>query len=210
MGTRHLICIYHGGRFVLVQYGQRDGYPSGQGVKILAFLSKPRNIALLESKLPNLPPIPDEDNEANSLESANLESDWKSAHMKAPYPIFVDPTLFSLNRDAGAKILDLIVASTSDDRLPVIVRPGVWGCGGDVVFAYNTDFDSEVLEVYGVRRNHGSASDALGEWGRLDEFNVYGGSSEMAKWKLMTCRPRVGWQDCVDPAGNGLLAGSGR
>ena len=58
MGTRHLICIYHNGRFAVAQYGGHDGYPSGAGMTILRFLTK-ANIKRLREKIPfALPPKP--------------------------------------------------------------------------------------------------------------------------------------------------------
>jgi len=38
MGTRHLTCVKHDGKYKVAQYGQWDGYPSGQGVDALTFL----------------------------------------------------------------------------------------------------------------------------------------------------------------------------
>lgn len=38
MGTRHLIAVQIDGEYKVAQYGQWDGYPSGQGAKILEFL----------------------------------------------------------------------------------------------------------------------------------------------------------------------------
>ena len=55
MGTRHLICIYHNGRFVVAQYGGHDGYPSGAGMTILRFLTK-ANIKRLREKIHFVPP----------------------------------------------------------------------------------------------------------------------------------------------------------
>jgi len=40
VGTRNLTCVVLGGEFKIAQYGQWDGYPSGQGATILKFLSK--------------------------------------------------------------------------------------------------------------------------------------------------------------------------
>lgn len=34
MGTCNLICVYYKGRYAIAQYGQLDGYPSGQGVVV--------------------------------------------------------------------------------------------------------------------------------------------------------------------------------
>ena len=47
MGTRHLVCIYHKGRFVVAEYGHCDGYPSAAGVEVLRFLRSAGNIRQL-------------------------------------------------------------------------------------------------------------------------------------------------------------------
>jgi hypothetical protein len=44
MGTRHLICIYRNGRFVVAQYGHYDGCPSAAGTAVLRFLTTKGNI----------------------------------------------------------------------------------------------------------------------------------------------------------------------
>lgn len=38
MGTRHLIAVQIDGKYPVAQYGQWDGYPDGQGLKVLTFL----------------------------------------------------------------------------------------------------------------------------------------------------------------------------
>lgn len=38
MGTRHLISVVLDGEYKIAQYGQWDGYPSGQGQAIVDFL----------------------------------------------------------------------------------------------------------------------------------------------------------------------------
>jgi len=38
MGTRNLIMVYRNGEYKVAQYGQWDGYPSGQGLSILEYL----------------------------------------------------------------------------------------------------------------------------------------------------------------------------
>ena len=40
MGTRHLIAVMADGKYQVAQYGQWDGYPSGQGVSVLTFCGK--------------------------------------------------------------------------------------------------------------------------------------------------------------------------
>ena len=38
MGTRNLTCVFLDGEYKVAQYGQWDGYPSGQGLTCLEFL----------------------------------------------------------------------------------------------------------------------------------------------------------------------------
>ncbi|KAK6422160.1 hypothetical protein LTR95_016714, partial [Oleoguttula sp. CCFEE 5521] len=54
MGTSHLICSFHKGRFVVAQYGQLDGYPEGHGYRLLRFISNPSNLDALKAALPHL------------------------------------------------------------------------------------------------------------------------------------------------------------
>lgn len=52
MGTRHLACVYHKGRFVIAQYGQHNGDPDITGTAILEFLLEPANIEALRAGIP--------------------------------------------------------------------------------------------------------------------------------------------------------------
>ena len=51
MGTRHLILVYYKGQYHIAQYGQWDGYPGGQGVTVLHFVSDPAKLAKLTAVL---------------------------------------------------------------------------------------------------------------------------------------------------------------
>ena len=51
MGTRHLTCVVKDGDYKVAQYGQWDGYPSGQGIDILTFLREELNRDVLLPKL---------------------------------------------------------------------------------------------------------------------------------------------------------------
>jgi len=51
MGTRHLIVVKKDNEIKVAQYGQWDGYPSGQGVSILKFLRNKKRIKKLSDKM---------------------------------------------------------------------------------------------------------------------------------------------------------------
>jgi hypothetical protein len=75
MGTRHLICVFCQGKWVIAQYGQWDGKPEVQGVAIFRFLSVARNIEDIKAGLAHVyvPTRPD-------IDSINAEvEEWKRA-----------------------------------------------------------------------------------------------------------------------------------
>ena len=91
MGTRHLqITINKEGETKLSQYGQWDGYPDGQGVDILEFLSNNN----LEEYLKEVNKLREPTDEENKI----IDNDEKWA---TNYPY--------LSRDCGAKIHKLIL-----------------------------------------------------------------------------------------------------
>ncbi|OQO04186.1 hypothetical protein B0A48_10796 [Cryoendolithus antarcticus] len=111
MGTRHLICIYHNGRFVLAQYGQWDGYPDGRGVRILAFLEVPGNVALLTSKTSNIEPL-------TAADADDYIKAWLLEKPAAPAGGLTQPCPPSLSRDTSAEMLDIVAGSTLECKVP--------------------------------------------------------------------------------------------
>ena len=77
MGTRHLICVVKDNEYKIAQYGQWDGYPEGQGLVVLRFLTKEMDRKLFESKIDELSWITEEERNAQWLEcGANPNSEW--------------------------------------------------------------------------------------------------------------------------------------
>ncbi len=153
MGTRHLIIIYYNGKYVLAQYGQWDGYPEGQGFKILKFLSTPGETTNLKSNLHLLhAATPDEikaiDEECSQADRE--EKQRKPGHFLSMDDMALNLRYPSLSRDTGANILNLI-ADTKDDK-PIIIRE----VKESLQFAmhpicewiYDIDLDANKLKVY--------------------------------------------------------------
>lgn len=137
MGTRHLTAVMKDNEYKVAQYGQWDGYPSGQGVDILNFLHSLReNIYSKQflAKLDGLTFITDgEIDEINKRIESEKISNWQSI-----WP--------ELSRDTGGKILELIMNAES----PMKLRNGI-DFAADSLFceyAYVIDFDKKTFEVF--------------------------------------------------------------
>lgn len=90
MGTRHLQrVITKSGEKKISQYGQWDGYPSGQGVKILEYLRK-GNLEKYQENVSKIPLLTQK-----QCDKINKDPDWDK---KYPY----------LSRDCGSKIHQMI------------------------------------------------------------------------------------------------------
>lgn len=145
MGTRHLICVVKDGQFKVAQYGQWDGYPSGQGVNILNFLREEMN---KESFIKGI---------ENCFEPSSKQiNDWWA---EVGYDVgtdggFVDYETSkkykdrhpSLSRDTGSDILKLIQESKESVPLNLSVE-----FAADSLFceyAYVIDLDKNTFEVF--------------------------------------------------------------
>ena len=112
MGTRNLTMVIKGGKTRVAQYGQWDGYPSGQGATILNFL-KTHDLDVFSMQLEKIRFSNDEDEKKKQLffDSIGCSSGWMDMnqaelyHKAYPY----------LSRDIGGKILELIYNSTDEE-----------------------------------------------------------------------------------------------
>jgi hypothetical protein len=153
MGTRHLITIVKDGEFKLAQYGQWDGYPSGQGAIILKFLAE-GDVGALKRNVDKLYFAGQEDLVALRETFAGIPrgQDWidedQSQKLKENLP--------TLHRDTGAEILNLIATGEansfydvvdSDIRIPTVNRIEFAG-GWDCEWVYAVDLDNDTFEVY--------------------------------------------------------------
>ena len=131
MGTRNLTVVQHDGQYKLAQYGQWDGYPSGQGKTILEFLRDKFDREKFISRLNACKLLSDE-------EVAALDKDFSADDWTKLYP--------SLSRDTAAEVLEYIQESTE----PVPIQKD-FSFAGDSLFcewAYVIDLDANMFEVY--------------------------------------------------------------
>lgn len=130
MGTRHLIAVQKDGRYGIAQYGQWDGYPSGQGVGVLAFCQK-MDRAAFGRKVAATKFIDFTDQA--EVDRINNTPNWNT---KWPW----------LSRDAGSDILDFV----NDEPEGIQIKNSI-NFAGDSLFceyAYVIDLDAGTLEVF--------------------------------------------------------------
>ncbi|HBM3233416.1 hypothetical protein [Klebsiella michiganensis] len=133
MGTRHLTCVVKNGSYKVAQYGQWDGYPSGQGSDILTFL---RSNLDREKFLANLERTFVPSDEQIAEMNARLQAENKG--LSDLYP--------SLSRDTGGGILQLI--QDTSEPLPLFIKTGFAAESLFCEWAYVVDFDKGTFEVF--------------------------------------------------------------
>lgn len=134
MGTRNLIAVQLGGEYKIAQYGQWDGYPSGQGKDILNFLES-ADIVKFKEKVAKCTFLSKEDMEEIDkwIDDNNAQYSWQK---KWPH----------LSRDAGADILGMVYEAENGLALKNSIS-----FGRDSLFceyAYVIDLDAGQLEVF--------------------------------------------------------------
>lgn len=144
MGTRNMTFVVLGGAIKVAQYGQWDGYPSGQGSTILEFFaSNPDMKTFAKHLLAARQPTPEQtrawyveagdepDNDTGFI-NMTVADKFKEAHP-------------SLDRDMGAEVLQYILETETPDLLLDMdfIKDPLF-----CEWAYCVDLDNNVLEVY--------------------------------------------------------------
>ena len=144
MGTRNLTMVISNGETKVAQYGQWDGYPSGNGAIVLDFLHT-TNLDDFKQKLNKVIFVNGnkEKEIQNWLKSIGCENGWMTGEQSKLYQEMYP----YLTRDNGANILQMIMDGEEDE---------IWvtdstDFAGDSLFcewAYLIDLDKNVFEVY--------------------------------------------------------------
>lgn len=147
MGTRHLIAIVQDGAPKVAQYGQWDGYPSGQGADIVGFLAG-ADLGAFKDYVRAARSVGRE--EANALRRAEFVRLGVTPNTHGLVPAQsaadVDRALPWCSRDFGAKVLPYILTAKG---VPVLNSD--WEFAEDSLWcewAYVIDLDADTLEVY--------------------------------------------------------------
>lgn len=142
MGTRHLTAVVLDGKYRVAQYGQWDGYPSGQGETVCTFIQEKMDLEKFKAALRECEFVASDEIKALWVEcGADPGSDFVnmevSERFRTKYP--------QLSRDTGAGVLELIQDGGARKLQNSI------SFAGDSLFcewAYVLDLDNNVLEVY--------------------------------------------------------------
>lgn len=147
MGTRNLTLVIKDKEPKIAQYGQWDGYPSGQGRAILDFISQKGNLDKLESSLSKVRFLDYDGIDKEFIDNYNsLAPKWSSdpdnrtAEQKNWWDNY-------MTRDLGGSIMEK-VANSQDET---ILLGNKISFAADSLFcewAYVIDFDKKTFEVY--------------------------------------------------------------
>ena len=125
MGTRNLTVVVVDGEYKVAQYGQWDGYPTGQGSVICEFIQNQMDLEKFKTAV----------RKCTYVNAETLNAMWENDREKYSY----------LSRDTGGDILNLVQNGTAKELHNEI------DFAAESLFcewAYVLDLDNEVLEVY--------------------------------------------------------------
>lgn len=141
MGTRHLVAVVHKKKIKVAQYGQWDGYLSGQGNTIVKFIQSKLDLKKFRKAVEECRFMDETESKKKYVECGFSEEGWGNMeagdNLREKYP--------ELSRDTGAEILFLIQNKNKRELQNAI------DFAADSLFceyAYVLDLDNKVLEIY--------------------------------------------------------------
>ena len=163
MGTRHLICVQKDGEYKVAQYGQWDGYPSGQGLRCLSFLREDMVRPVFDEKVSACFWLDEEALKRQWVEcGAEPDAEWVGIDVGD-----LHAERFPENsRDTGARIL--WVVQDSEKPLGLTDNLSFAGDGLFCEYAYVIDLDQDTFEVY-----KGFSEEKPDGTGRFDDLEPY-------------------------------------
>lgn len=155
---------------MIAQYGQWDGYPEGQGLKIWRFVWKNAgNLLRLKAGLDHIKIITDEERDQFIPDlSGNLDP-----VLRAQIAAGVDLVPDSLSRNTGAGILELAAQATEERPVKVVNNLEFVDNQLMCEWVYVLDLDADVLEVY--NSGHGGWEFSVSDIKGHDRFKEVGG-----------------------------------
>lgn len=140
MGTRHLTAVVLNGEYKVAQYGQWDGYPSGQGATVAKFVRNKERVKKFTKAVAECTFLTNKEVDARWKESGAKGNGWVTMDVsdrhKKKYP--------ELSRDAGADILNLILEGKRQLKNDIEFSADSLFCE----WAYVINLDTQEVEVY--------------------------------------------------------------
>lgn len=146
MGTRNLTVVIKGGEVRVAQYGQFDGYPTGQGETIRKFLASKMKRQVFERKLEQI----------TLVDQPELTKMWQSIGVDVDsdhgYVTQVEADRFNarwplMQRNIAGEILERI-QNWPDDKIVLSNQIEFANDGLMCEWVYVVDLDKNTLEVY--------------------------------------------------------------
>ena len=149
MGTRNLTMVISKGEYRIAQYGQWDGYPSGQGSVVFNFLTNPDvDLNKFREVVERCRFIENSERKQKEIEKFLGKIGSSNGWMNGEQADLYQKKYPYLTRDNGADILNLVYEA-KDDELIWLNNSVTFA--SDSLFcewAYLIDLDKNVLEVY--------------------------------------------------------------
>lgn len=83
MGTRNLVAVFVDGKYQIAQYGQWDGYPSGQGLTVLKFVRDGLDLQRFLKALENVRFVGEEEYKQKWIDAgADPKEPWVSSEVE--------------------------------------------------------------------------------------------------------------------------------
>lgn len=183
MGTRNLTIVFVDGEYKVAQYCQWDGYPEGQGAKILKFLRDGMKEDKFREELKKIVFVT-EDTYMKIFQSFGGDKDGSiliadSERLKAFFP--------QLHRDTGAEILEMI----QNGQVQLLRNSLQFAADGLFCeWAWVIDLDKRTFEAYeGFSHEPTTENDRfyfLREYEKDDKYDgkKYTGVKKTAEWSI--------------------------
>ena len=136
MGTRHIIKVIKNGEVKINQYGQWDGYPEGQGERILKFFKNKKRVSSLHKKLDRVRFL--DDTRDNDFIEKFDNPQTRTPEMSDWYDTYI-------HRDLGAMILTTV--TNSKDKEILLMNSGAYIGDIWIQWEYEIDLDKNTLKV---------------------------------------------------------------
>ena len=155
MGTRNLTIVKLDGKVRVAQYGQWDGYPTGQGETVAEFVNSHKDLDYFKDKVRATKQITEKTKRAQWVKcGADPKENYVSTDVSHKHGVRYPEN----SRDSGAKILEIIQLKPDGleielEKLGRSIGKSMGEC--DAEFAYEINLDKETVTVWAYGTKYG-------------------------------------------------------